>query len=843
MKRSIGQTIGHWILVISAAWLVAVGLAAWVTANGQTMGIFQALRLGLPVWHLIVPAYGILSLVLLLTCRPGTYWYVAIGHFIILFAVGLALNIAFESVSDRTGLKPTTWTTLIAVLGMISSPVAIFMALKEVVPINSPAARFAYLGRRGHLRELLHLAAQRGWQATGPQLPDHTVLVSGSWDGRDITIHSGESFLGNDSGHFYWVTVAAKSILPAMAVAIGRPLPKPDDRQRELRGKCLTAGKRMADFYLWPQAGQVLSQNAMNGVAQALDRGKRFLRTRSIVYTDYSTIYYGQQSPIRITDNADQMSELIGWLADLTGVLEHEAVAAPVSLPAHEMASAHPERSAAQSKDAPPTALGPSSLAGRALLAVLLTIGFYGLALIIAAALLFIVYADIRWTSRVHIQLIIGSILAAGAILWSIVPRIDRFEPPGPRLLPAEHPRLFSEVETIAKQMSQTMPREIYLVPDVNAGVMERGGVLGIGSKRVMIVGLSLLQALTVSQLRGVIAHEFGHFYGGDTKLGPWIYKTRGAIGRTIQNLENRSLLQAPFRWYGQMFLRTTYAISRRQEFVADGLAARLVGPQTYAEGLRTSHGIGPAFDSYMHQEYIPALENGYRPPFLEGFNRFINTARVSQIVERLVVEQAQSGQTDPFDTHPSLSERLAALAALPAAASTNDASPATSLLGDVAAAEAALLASMVRPEYRDKLQPVTWDDIGATAYLPNWQKTVRTHADGLSGHTVATLPDLLRTPAALADDIKRLAGRTLLQQEVAGAILGIAGTALAVALARQGWTVDATPGIPITLRRGDDAVETFGVPRMLAEGKLTGDAWLQRCKELDIADLDLADA
>jgi len=41
-----------------------------------------------------------------------------------------------------------------------------------------------------------------------------------------------------------------------------------------------------------------------------------------------------------------------------------------------------------------------------------------------------------------------------------------------------------------------------------------------------MVIGLPLMQIMTVSQMRAVLAHEFGHYYGGDTKLGPWVYRT-----------------------------------------------------------------------------------------------------------------------------------------------------------------------------------------------------------------------------------------------------------------------------------------------------------------------------
>jgi heat shock protein HtpX len=86
-----------------------------------------------------------------------------------------------------------------------------------------------------------------------------------------------------------------------------------------------------------------------------------------------------------------------------------------------------------------------------------------------------------------------------------------------------------------------------------------------------------MLTLLNVSELSGVIAHEFGHYHGGDTKLGPWIYRTRVAIGRTIVSLAQggSTIVRAPFEWYGTFFLKVTHSISRVQEFAADALAAR----------------------------------------------------------------------------------------------------------------------------------------------------------------------------------------------------------------------------------------------------------------------------
>lgn len=171
------------------------------------------------------------------------------------------------------------------------------------------------------------------------------------------------------------------------------------------------------------------------------------------------------------------------------------------------------------------------------MLAVALMIGFYLLALAVAAVLLCLPYAQIVYAHRLHIKLALGCVLGALAILWSVAPRIDRFAPPGPRLTPDKCPRLFAELNQVAGAVKQEMPVEVYLVHDVNAWVAQRGGVMGFGSRRVMGIGLPLARVLTVSQLRGMLAHEFGHYHSGDTKLGPWVYKTRGAIMRTVQSL------------------------------------------------------------------------------------------------------------------------------------------------------------------------------------------------------------------------------------------------------------------------------------------------------------------
>jgi hypothetical protein len=122
---------------------------------------------------------------------------------------------------------------------------------------------------------------------------------------------------------------------------------------------------------------------------------------------------------------------------------------------------------------------------GRAVLAIGLMVGFYALALALTAGLFWIPYADWVYLHRVHPKIALLCLGAGGAILFAILPRVDKFEPPGPQLRDADHPRLFSLIRDVATATQQELPTEVYLLSDVNAWVTHRGGVMGIPSCRI----------------------------------------------------------------------------------------------------------------------------------------------------------------------------------------------------------------------------------------------------------------------------------------------------------------------------------------------------------------------
>jgi Zn-dependent protease with chaperone function len=476
-------------------------------------------------------------------------------------------------------------------------------------------------------------------------------------------------------------------------------------------------------------------------------------------------------------------------------------------------------------------------------LALLLTVGFYGLALTVVGVLLFIPYAEIRFADRLHLRVAIGCLIGAGTILWSILPRRDRFEAPGPRLDPDQHPRLFDQVEEIARETDQDMPEDVYLIPEVNAFVVERGGIWGIGSRRVMGIGLPLLQVLDVAQFRAVIAHEFGHFHSGDTRLGPWIYKLRRTIIRTVLGLGSvrSSWLQAPFKWYGKLFLRTTNAVSRRQEFVADALATRVAGAEPLKEGLRTIHGTAPAFRGFWQEEFAPALGAGYRPSLAEGFSLFIDEGLVAERMERTVKREMEAAETNPYDTHPPLRERISALETFPAKTSAEDAPPAISLVADVPELEQDLLSHAFGEEKTRSLEPLAWQETATKVHAPLWEKVVDKYGTLLEGVTTENLPAYLETRDRWIEQLAELTGRPLTQDQAAGAALSVAEMGLALALFKEGWEPKTRPGAEITMHRGDQVIRPFSEIEKLASGETTEATWRQRCEEAGIAGLALS--
>jgi len=281
------------------------------------------------------------------------------------------------------------------------------------------------------------------------------------------------------------------------------------------------------------------------------------------------------------------------------------------------------------------------------------------------------------------------------------------------------------------------------------------------------------------------------------------------------------------------MFLRVTHAISRRQEFVADELAARVAGSKSLITGLQAIHSVAPAFDTYWRNECVPVLNSGYRPPLAEGFQRFVTAKPIVEAMNKHLEEELKGGQTDPYDTHPPLKERIAAVQALPPGEVDGEDPPAITLLENVPALEQELIQDLAGPDAAGKLKPINWPDVCRQVYLPEWTSLVKSNLGGLKGMTPETLPRWAADRKSLEARFVPVSGRNLAVATV--------GAALALLLISKGGEPEAAPGSVVSVALGSLKIEPFGVLQSLAEGKITGETWQQRCVELGIEGVDLS--
>jgi heat shock protein HtpX len=480
------------------------------------------------------------------------------------------------------------------------------------------------------------------------------------------------------------------------------------------------------------------------------------------------------------------------------------------------------------------------SLRNRAVLALALMVGFYVLALAIAGALLFVPYAEVTYLDRVNGRLTLFCVVGGLTILWSILPRVDKFEPPGPMLTPSTAPQLFTMINDVAQKTSQPRPENVYLLNDVNAFVTHRGGFMGFGSKRVMGVGLPLIKGLSPAELRSVIAHEFGHYVSGDVALGPWIYKTRAAIGRTLQHLGNNWLLTTVFNWYARMFMRMTTQISREQEFVADATAARVAGTASTISALKRVEVIAPAYVTYINNEVVPVLRAGFLPPITDGFDQYLNDPETSRMFHDYAKEVALGAEAGEFDTHPPTAERIKAIERMKPIPGDAKTDAVSLLLKDPDRHARALLEHNYGRDNVVKLKTIGWTEVGAKVYAQIWEQTTAQHAKWLSTLTADQIPSdrkwFEKRGYELTKDVEEAPAEYRI-----GYVVHVLTCAIGALLLGKGWQIETAPGKPIVLVKDGERLHLRESIMKLADATLPVDEWKSTSKSIGVDGVPIA--
>lgn len=289
-----------------------------------------------------------------------------------------------------------------------------------------------------------------------------------------------------------------------------------------------------------------------------------------------------------------------------------------------------------------------------------------GLLALIGLVVLFIVYSN-RINGYI-IKLAILLLVPAWAIvrsLWVTFP-----PPQGLKVNRRQVPHLFALVDELTTKLQAPRFHNILLNQQFNAGVVQipRLGIFG-WQQNYLLLGLPLMQSLSVEQLKAVLAHELGHLSGNHSRFAAWIYRMRKTWMQIYERLhqsdrEGAAVLFNRFLdWYWPAFNAYSFILARMNEYEADRCAAQLAGAKTAAEALINVEVKARFLESSFWTDIHKQVEHQVEPP--DNVYSSMLTVLHSPIAEeknKQWLEQALAQKTNNADTHPCLTDRLKSL-------------------------------------------------------------------------------------------------------------------------------------------------------------------------------------
>ena len=177
----------------------------------------------------------------------------------------------------------------------------------------------------------------------------------------------------------------------------------------------------------------------------------------------------------------------------------------------------------------------------------------------------------------------------------------------------SEQPRLFAFINRLADEAGAPRAHRVFLSPRVNAAVFYDLSVLNLffPSRKNLEIGLGLVNAVSLGELKAVLAHEFGHFGQRSMAVGRWVYIAQQIAGHIIAKrdaldafLRGLSRFDLRIAWVGWLLSLIVWsirsltetvfrvvvlaqrALSREMELQADLVAVSLTGSDALIHAL-----------------------------------------------------------------------------------------------------------------------------------------------------------------------------------------------------------------------------------------------------------------
>jgi len=309
----------------------------------------------------------------------------------------------------------------------------------------------------------------------------------------------------------------------------------------------------------------------------------------------------------------------------------------------------------------------PAAYRRKVLLLALLGYAFLGLFVLVLLGLAGLVVAGALNGPALALKFLIP----IGALLFVVFRALYvKFPPPdGLPLERGEVPGLFRMLDDVREQIRGPRIHEVRVDGDTNASIVQVPRAAGIfGSRNYVVLGLPYLNALSADEMRAVVAHELGHLSHAHGRFGAFVYRVRETWFNLLRGLEERrslwtGLIRRFFVWYVPYFSAYTLPVARTHEFEADATAAEVAGREVTAVALvKGVLAARWADESYWPKLYERANDEAAPPqaafaPMAEGIGRAAHAEHAALWYRQLLEEE-----TSPYDSHPSLSERIGRL-------------------------------------------------------------------------------------------------------------------------------------------------------------------------------------
>jgi len=226
-----------------------------------------------------------------------------------------------------------------------------------------------------------------------------------------------------------------------------------------------------------------------------------------------------------------------------------------------------------------------------------------------------------------------------------------------------EFPKLFAQIDELSAKLNTPKIHHVVINYDHNAAIYQTP-YLGWGGwhRNYLLLGLPLLQSLTPEQFQATLAHELGHLVNNDSSFTSYIYRVR-QMWEQLTYDHNLFIFHWFFRWYEPLIKAYSLVSVRDREYAADALAQRMTSPEIAASDL---------IQTYIYQYYLQECfsrqldlqaQTSATPPtdvvtqMLAALRQPLDPSATG-VWLGLLLGQA----TDTDDTHPCLSDRLAAV-------------------------------------------------------------------------------------------------------------------------------------------------------------------------------------